>query len=992
METIYTSNRLESLCQTLAESISKPEPGVFGKEVIITQTAGMNAWLKTELAQRNGVFANFEFQNQDGFFAGVYKLLFEARLQNNVDSIKYKIYGFLSSEDFINEYKEVASYYENSDLRQFQLAARIADLFDQYQLYRPEMIENWEKGMLSTENSAENWQRWLWTMLDVAWRAEIKQKILDQLEVQKDLIARTYPEISLFGISVFTRFHLDFFKALAKYTHVNFYLCLPTEHNEFQNELLISFGSKAGELLRMFDFTDFKAEGNETGTLLSRIQNQVIYNRSDIEWTDDDSVSINSCYTPVREAECLYNYMLNLFVQDSTLKPKDVLVITTDINKYAPYVKAVFRNAPVKIPFQVSGAANNSDDSMVAALEQILNFKEEDLTSEKVISLLEQKRIKQRFGIQDSDYIRSVVQKVNIRFGRENRTEDDTQYVSWKYGLEKILLGYAMLTDEEYPVGEGLSLYPFKDSEASVSYDLFRLKAFVAALELVIDAQKTSRTLSDWKKFLLEEVIEKMVYRDDFKKDDRAELSSIYRAVSFPDHLDFDEKVSYAVFLDELKTKLFTESRESKLNTGRVTVSSPIPVRGLPYKVICFLGLNNDSFPRKDRFMGFDLLGEEYLEGDRNIKETDKYLFLDTILAAREKLYLSYIGQSVKDNMEIPPSIVVDILLDYMGQENFVEKHPLHGFSSKYQKDNPRLFTYLYTEEFKEFAPKTKTPEELTETSVYSFIKFFEHPMEWYFNTILGIKYEENDDTLPETELFGLDPLQKWIIKNELIRLNEEELNVYLQKGIKEGILPLCNLGRVVLDELIDETAEIKLTYQALTRNKEERNIVIDLTIGNIRITGTIGDVYDRNYIACLFSKSPEKDQVRAYLRTLLLCTNDAIDTAQLINKGGEQTKLAVFSPGDAKLKLEELLVYFRKGMLAPLKFTLKATQPPNKNTKLSIETVLNSFREDADGNYQMAPNKYMQILFQEGYFKDFEEDDFEELKTLAGLLNLIIA
>jgi len=989
METIYTSNRLESLCQALSENMQNNEHDVFTKEVIITQTNGMNAWLKTELAQRNGVFANFEFQNQDGFLAEMYRLLFNARLQNNFDAIKFKIYHSLNSTDFQNNFPKIASYYEGNELRRFQLSVKITDLFDQYQLYRSEMIEKWERGEFSSESPDEKWQQWLWCQLKTESRSKIKARILDQLDIQKDLVIKTYPVISLFGISVFTLFHLDFFKALSKYTHVNFYLSLPISQTEFKNELLNSFGAKVGEMAGMFNIADFKTERNENDTLLSRIQNQILSNAKGIEWKNDDSLQINSCYTPVREAECLYNYLLYLFEKDNEIRPRDVLVLTTDINKYAPYVKAVFRNAPVKIPFQVSGAANNSDDTMVAALEQILNFTEADLTSEKVISLLEQKRIKQRFGLQDSYYIRSIVQRANIRFGRENRTKDDTQYVSWKYGLEKIILGYAMLTDEEYSVGADLSLYPFKDTEASGSYDLFRLKAFVAALESLIDAQKDSRTLSDWKKFLLEEVIEKMVYRDDFNKDDRAELSSIYRALSFIDHLEFNEEVSFAVFLDELNTKLFTESRESKLNTGRVTISSPIPVRGLPYKVICFLGLNNDSFPRKDNFMGFDLLGEEYRAGDRDKKETDKYLFLDTLLAAREKLYLSYIGQSVKDNMEIPPSIVMDILLDYIGEENLVVKHPLHGFSSKYQKDNPRLFTYLYTEEFKEFSPKTNTPEEFTETAVYSFIKFFEHPMEWYFDTILGIKYEENDDTLAETELFGLDHLQKWMIKNELIRLNEEEINVYLQKGIKEGILPLRNLGRVLLDELLEETAAIKSTYQALTSNKNEQNIVIDLTIGNIRITGTIGDVYDRNYVACSFSKSPEKDQVRAYLKTLLLCTNDAIDSAQLITKDGDQTKLTVFSSEDAKLKMEELLVYLRKGMLTPLKFTIKATQPPNKTTKLSIETVLKSFREEADGNYQMAPNKYMQILFQEGYLENFDEDDFAELKTLATLLTL---
>jgi exodeoxyribonuclease V gamma subunit len=171
--------------------------------------------------------------------------------------------------------------------------------------------------------------------------------------------------------------------------------------------------------------------------------------------------------------------------------------------------------------------------------------------------------------------------------------------------------------------------------------------------------------MAEWKMFLIEEVVDKMVYHNDFNKDDRAELTSVYRALSFIGSLEFEEKVPFAVFLDELNTKLFTESGEMKLNTGNVTVSAPVPARGIPFKVICFLGLDNDVFPRKDRFMGFDLLGEKYLMGDRNKKETDKYLFLDTILSAREKLYLSYTGQNVKDNTVIPPSIAVDTFLEY---------------------------------------------------------------------------------------------------------------------------------------------------------------------------------------------------------------------------------------------------------------------------------------------------------------------------------------
>jgi len=983
MDMIYTSNRLESLRQTLAESIHQSVQDVFAKEVIITQSQGMNAWLKTELAKRNGVFANFEFQNQDGFFAAVYQLLFKKRLQNNFDKIRYKIFDCLDSAEFKDQFMDVAVYYKENELRRFQLSAKITDLFDQYQLYRPDMIEGWESGNFATQNSAEIWQQWLWKKLLIDSKDCIKKKILNQLEVQKDLIKKAFPKISLFGITVYTQFHLVFFKELAKYTDVNFYLCLPTSKAEYKNELLLSYGSKAGELAGMFGSPEFTPEENKTDTLLTRIQHQILSNATSFEGSADDSLQINSCYTPVREAECLYNYLLNLFENDTTLRPRDVLVMCTDINKQAPYIKAVFKNAPVNLPFQVSGTANNSDDSMVAALEQILNFTEEDLTSEKVISLLEQKRIQQRFEIQDCNYVRSVVRKANIRFGLENRAEDDTQYVSWKVGLDKIVLGYAMLTEEEF-----VDKYPFRDAEASASYDLLRLKVFVSALESVIDAQKESKTLAKWKIFLLNEVMEKMVYHDDFDKEDRAELSTVYRAVSFADAPEFDQKVSFEVFLDELKTKLFTVLRETKLNTGMFTITSPIPVRGLPYRVICFLGLNNDIFPRKDRLMGFDLLGEGYREGDRNKKETDKYLFLDTILAAREKLYLSYIGQSVKDNTTIPPSIVVDTLLDYMGQEDFAVKHPMHGFSSQYQTDGQRLFTYLYAKEANEFTPKVKIQEALAEVSVYSFVKFFEHPMEWYFNTILGIKYEDNNGSLPECELFELDHLQKWQIKDDLLRLKEEGFETYQHKGIKEGFLPLKDLGRFVFEELVEETASIRSTFQALTQGKEEQTIAIDLIIDSMRITGSINGVYDRQFIACSFSKYPEKNIVRSYLKALLLSANDEIDSAMLIGSDGKCKSFTIFSTEEAKSKVKELLVYFRKGIQSPLKFTIKAIP-----AELSIISILKSFQSESDGNLNTKPpipsNKYMLNLSQEGYFEDFNEDDFEEFKTLAELLTL---
>ena len=727
------------------------------------------------------------------------------------------------------------------------------------------------------------------------------------------------------------------------------------------------------------------------------------------------SIQINSCYTPVREVECLYNYLLDLFEKDrhknkdndkEQLKPADILIMATDINKYAPFVKAVFRNAPVTIPFQVSGEANNSEDTIIAALEQIMNFTEDDLTSEKVISLLEHKRIKKRFGVNDCDYIRSVVRKANIRFGRENSSKNDSCYVSWKYGLEKILLGYAMLDEKEFD-----DKYPFIDTEAAESYDLFRLKDFIEKLCSVIDAQADERTLAEWKEFLFGEVIEKMIFHDDFEKEDRLELSSIYRALSFIDNLGFDDNVAFTIFLEELRKKLFIESRESKLNTGRVIVSPPIPVRGLPFRIICFIGLNNDIFPGKNRFMGFDLIGEEYLKGDRDKKETDKYLFLDTVLSARERLYLSYIGQNIKDNTELPPSIVLDIFDDYLGTVKKTVKQPLHGFSSAYnEKAKEHLFTYLYGEGSAGFEPGEKEEKQFDELPVHSFVRFFENPIDWYFDNILGIKYGSDDDTLPENELFELDSLQEWFVKQELIKMKDDDLKSFISKGKKEGLLPLKNLGRVTVEELMEETAELKAKYNELTAGNAEQEALIDLASGDTRLTGTIGSIYGREYIAYAFSDRP-KYKVRAYLNALLLYAQNRIVSAHFIflKKSNDSSKpptlvhepFTVIESETAIEKIAGLMEYFRRGLIEPLKFTPDAARKVIKAAK-----VENIFKQEAEGdeNASLPPDHCISNLYEKGYLEVFnienfnkkkfkpeiyDEARFDEIKSIAEIVNL---
>lgn len=1006
MEKTITSDSMNFLLEQLAGDIRSSESGIFTPTTLVTQSGGMNGWLKTELARKNRVFTNFKFLNQEGLFEAVYELLTGELLRNSSDIIRYRIYDVLGKEDFRLKYEQVANYYEGNELRRMQLAVRLADLFDQYQLYREDIIETWEKGTLSGNHEAEAWQQYLWTALAVESKGRTRDSIISMLRESGNLVKATYPEIFVFGISIFTGFHRDFLRELSEITNVHFYIYLASNEDEYNNELLQSYGSKVRELADLFPAAEHHSEPSDNGNLLGRIQNNIKANVPGIEYIKDDSVHINSCFTPAREAECLYDYLLRQFDEDNTLEPGDILVMTSDINKYAPYIRAVFKNDPKPIPIRISGADNNTSDSMVSALELIMTFTEDDLTSEKVVSMLEHKRIKRAFGIEDSTYVRQVVKNANIRFGWENSTADDTGYVSWKYGLEKLLLGYAMYTEEEYPGSGGTALYPYRDAEAAKSYDLFRLKAFVVRLLMLFSAQKEVKRPVDWKTFLLEEVLDKMIYRDDFNKDDRKEHSDVYRALSYIERMEVEEEIPYPVFLEDLKMKLFLQPGEVQLNTGFVTVTPPVPVRGLPARVICFLGLDNGVFPRRDRFAGFDLMGEEYRKGDRSKLENDKFIFLDTLLTAGDRLYLSYTGQSVKDNKSIPASIVVDTLTDYLGDKNLVIEHPLHGFSSRYNSDDKELYTYFYSETSHGFESKEPGNYERNEMNVRSFVSFFEHPIQWYFNEVLGIYYDEEDDTLPETEIFELDGLQKWQVKNDLVFVNTgEEMESYILKGKMEGRLPLGNASRLAIDELEEEIKELRTKYRVLTENIAAQDVHVELNTGDLRITGIISDIYDGKYLSFSVSKTKEtleKQKVRALINTLLLASGDYIRESAFLDHRGAETAIPVPGREEAVGKLKLLAGYLLLGTREPLKFTVGGAMKVRDTKK--IENIFKDEAEPSDWS-DLPPDMYVKFLYDNGYLEDFDVEHFnkhqfdtgvyddpkyEEIRELARLLNII--
>ena len=383
---LFTSNRLEALAEKLAETLSKPLSSPLEPEVIVVQSKGMEKWLSLHLAELHGICANCRFPFPNAFSHEVFKNVipdlpehspFDPRIMT------WRIMKLLPACITRPGFEKLKSYLRGigESLKRFQLSERIADTFDQYLVFRPQMIFRWEKGL------EDHWQAVLWRELILEsgkkHRAALGKNFLEVIKAPSTSL-KGFPErISVFGISALPRFHMQILAGISRFSQVNLFLMNPCReywgdilsewetkkttvrtstqdlsikelHLEKGNSLLASMGTLGRgffNLITEFLYEEsgsFKDPGQ--GTLLSCIQSDIL-NLHDREQKSegkkiieqsDLSIQIHSCHSPMREIEVLHDQILEMFEKDPGLGPEDILVMTPDIETYSPYIHAVF--------------------------------------------------------------------------------------------------------------------------------------------------------------------------------------------------------------------------------------------------------------------------------------------------------------------------------------------------------------------------------------------------------------------------------------------------------------------------------------------------------------------------------------------------------------------------------------------------------------------------------------------------------------------------
>jgi len=716
---LYQSNHLETLAGALNEILSIHSNQPLQAETIVVQHQGMERWLSQQIAASKGIAANLHFPLPAAF---IWEML-EQTLSHQLDVstfrqevMLWRIMAQLSDAPNQPSMQKISHYLTNDPGRkkQFQLAQRLADLFDQYQVYRPEMILSWEHGVIEDDDDSR-WQATLWQNL-IKNSADHWAAILERFEQafnNKTLTASALPKrICFFGIDALAPGYIKIIQQLGELTDIHLFQLSPCAEywddilpervltikrkqwreklSEFSdyftsgNPLLASMGQAGQEFTKLtadLNAQTFKLyQTTQTSSLLATIQNDILnaYDRGKAPEAclaaNDRSIQFHSCHSPMREIQVLHDRLLDLFAADPTLKPADVLVMAPDIDIYAPLIGSVFdaRDDTPYLPWSITDLSGHQGQLAMEAFVNLIELCNSRYTAPDVMALLENPLIMERFGFVQDDIssIRAGIRDSGIRWGLDHNQKahqglDETQTHTWEFGLHRLLMSY--ITG---PLDQPISgILPLSAQLDHSTLWLGGLAAFIDAIQVLrLALQSPHNRPAEWSRIL------KSMLSDFMADNDRGEhqdgLRQLRECIE-----DFDRNIDRANFQQTLDLNIIQAHFIGQLSTpqarqgflkGGISFCKMMPMRALPFKVIWLLGMNDTQYPRIERPVEFDLIHTRPQLGDRSRRDSDHYLFLEILQSVRQTLCISWQGRHQKSNDALPPSVVVAELRDYI--------------------------------------------------------------------------------------------------------------------------------------------------------------------------------------------------------------------------------------------------------------------------------------------------------------------------------------
>ena len=676
--------------------------------------------------------------------------------------------------------------------------------------------------------------------------------------------------------------------------------------------------------------------------------------------SEDSSLELHSCHSPMREVEVLHNNLLTMFAEYPDLNPRDIVIMMPDVNGYSPYIQAVFgamdRYDERYIPFSISDSGAQYDNPILLSFLQLLALPLSRCNVSELLSLLEVPAVLARFAITPDEFnrLRQWIDESGIRWGLDE--DDATRFDlpgmkqnTWLFGLHRMLLGYAYGGDDIYQ-----GILPYQEVQGIEAELLGKLAQFIEALLDSLASLKDAKSITDW--IQLSNTLIDSFYKIDV--DDEQSIKIIRDAFA---HLDeqlksasYDKLITPLVLRDYLNNALSQAGSSQKFLAGQVNFCTLMPMRSIPFKVICLLGMNDGVYPRSIPPMGFDLMANDHKQGDRSRRDDDRYLFLEALISAQSKLYISYIGSSIRDKSERLPSVLITELLQYCQQSfcicgdealspdesaerlltHLIRHHALQPFDARYF--NPEAPTSFAKEWLPALAPSVElraflseplpalmSNDDTQEIELAELLRFYRHPTKYFFNRRLKVYFNQASLDVLDDEPFDVDNLEKYHLKAQLLEteLAGKNINQVTERLVASGSLPLGRFGQISLDKEVATVSHLAQVLIPLLTNQND-DIEVDIPLLSGRLVGWLKQVYNGGLVRHKPSGFNGKDYLQVWLEHLCFCISVkkplATTLVHLVAGKPVMQRLNVVEAERARELLFQLLDIYNDGCCEP--------------------------------------------------------------------------
>ncbi len=942
---LHFARDIETLAAELARVVATPLSSPLARDALVVGCAGMDRWIGQELAKARGVWVPAWTATPRAFVTKLIALTEDgdAAAASSFETTAWTVARAIDERLALPDFLPVRRYLEHDDdqSKRIALARRVAELYEKYALHRPDLLREPATGELA-------WQSMV--MADVGERlgdGALDRRLRALSARLVEAPAGRIPErISVFGAASLPARVLDLLEVVAARAEVHLFVPRVSDalsrETQPQHALLaaLSKQTRAGvaQATERAQTIVESAAGRALGTTaLEHLQRELAADvprgptaesRERVRRAAEDrSIEIFSCHGPMREAETVRDRLLAMFAADPTLRPRDVAILTPDLDAYAPYLEAAFATGDgEKLPIRIADGGGRRKTTAGRALLDALDVLRGRFAASSVLELCAHPTVRARYEFEETDLetLACWIDELAVHWGADAEHRRALGHVddlegrtlgienTWRVGLDRLLVGVAVPGHDERMVHD---LLPYDDVEGDRAELAGRAATLIEGLLALRHEITGARTPAAWRA-VIDRVVDHLLPTRGPLAFERASLLRRLGALwDGAATAGYETPLTLAALLPWLEAVADDEAVGVGFASGPITAGALLPMRQVPFRVIAIVGLADGGFPRRTHVDPLDRTLVEPRPLDPSARDEDRGAFLDAILAARERLIVTYPGRDAQENTKRPPCVVVSELVDtieatFESEASIVTEVPLAPWDPRLFERGPVQTTSTI---FAEGARATLRPAEPEPPFVQALLAEVQAdvidlgamarrlgaPIKNFLKDRLQLDLSRRASVVQDLDPHDVDPLEQWWLRDRIFH-GHEKGGAASQSGVQQalrasGRLPPGAAGDAAIDDAAREAQSLLDTVASARGGARLPPRSIDVRVAGVRIVGSVDCLYPNGRVIIRTGSMRLEHQVELWLHHLAMIVdgNDETFRSSIVYCGKGKARVA---------------------------------------------------------------------------------------------------